>query len=53
MALDTRALATDDVGFSIGEPWWDLWFPLACEMNGAKIEVLSVPIMTHEIHPLN
>jgi hypothetical protein len=51
--FDTRILPIDDAGFSIGEPWWDLWFPVACEMNGAKIEVLSLPIITHEIHSPN
>jgi hypothetical protein len=30
-----------------------LWFPLAREINGAKLETLSVPIITHHIHPLN
>jgi hypothetical protein len=43
----------DDAGFSIGEPWWDLWFPLACELSGARVETLAVPALTHETHPVN
>jgi hypothetical protein len=51
--LDTSCLPMDDGGFHIGEPWWDLWFPLACQMNGAMIETLEVPLLTHKVHPLN
>jgi len=51
--FDTRFLPDDDSGFSIGDPWWDYWFPLVCEMNGARLQTLAVPLLTHKIHPLN
>jgi hypothetical protein len=51
--FDVRFLPEDDFGFSIGDPWWDYWFPLACEMNGAKLQTLAVPLLTHNVHPLN
>src|SRR5260370_1024738 len=25
--FDTRFIPEDDCGFSIGDPWWDYWFP--------------------------
>jgi len=50
--FDTRTLLDDDLGFKIGDPWWDYWFPLACERMGAEVEVLP-PILTHRVHPLN
>jgi hypothetical protein len=49
--FDTNIVPRDDRGFSIGEPWWDHWFPLACEMNGARLETLTVPLITHKNHP--
>src|SRR5260370_19644204 len=49
--FDTSILPSDDAGFSIGETWWDLWFPLACEACGAKIETLDVPLLIHRAHP--
>jgi hypothetical protein len=51
--FDTNIIPRDDGGFSIAEPWWDYWFPLACEMNGARLETLAVPLLTHEEHPEN
>jgi hypothetical protein len=51
--FDTRFLPEDDIGFSIGDPWWDYWFPLVCEMRGARLETLAVPLLTHKVHPLN
>jgi hypothetical protein len=51
--FDTEIMPADDAGFSIGDPWWDYWFPLACEMRGAQIEALAVPLLTHQVHSLN
>jgi hypothetical protein len=51
--FDTNVLPADDGGFSIAEPWWDYWFPLACEMNGACVETLALPLLTHKYHPEN
>ena len=51
--FDTEIMPADDAGFSIGDPWWDYWFPLACEMRGAQIETLAFPLLTHKVHPLN
>jgi hypothetical protein len=39
--FDTEIMPEDDAGFSIGDSWWDYWFPLACEMRGARIEALA------------
>ncbi|HLK84699.1 MAG TPA: hypothetical protein VKT99_24840 [Xanthobacteraceae bacterium] len=49
--FDANILPPDDGGFSIAEPWWDHWFPLACEMHGARIETLAAPLLTHRDHP--
>jgi hypothetical protein len=51
--FDTEVMPRDDCGFSIGDPWWDYWFPLACEMSGARVETLAVPLLTHKAHPAN
>jgi hypothetical protein len=51
--FDTEIMPADDAGFSIGDVWWDYWFPLACEMRGARIETLAFPLLTHKVHPLN
>jgi hypothetical protein len=51
--FDTEIMPADDAGFSIGDPWWDYWFPLACEMRGGRIETLAFPLLTHKVHPLN
>jgi hypothetical protein len=51
--FDTEIMPEDDAGFSIGDSWWDYWFPLACEMRGARIEALAFPLLTRKIHPLN
>jgi hypothetical protein len=49
--FDTEVMPRDDCGFFIGDPWWDYWFPLACEMSGARVETLAVPLLTHKAHP--
>jgi hypothetical protein len=49
--FDSKVMPRDDCGFSIAEPWWDHWFPVACEMSGARIETLAVPLLTHMAHP--
>ena len=49
--FDTAILPHDDAGFSIGETWWDLWFPHACETNDARVEVLKIPLLLHKAHP--
>jgi hypothetical protein len=51
--FDTEIMPADDAGFSIGDSWWDYWFPLACEMRGARIETLAFPLLAHKVHPLN
>jgi hypothetical protein len=51
--FDTSVLPDDDSGFSIGDPWWDHWFPIACEMKGALLETLAVPLLMHKEHPEN
>ena len=51
--FDTRYLPPDDFGFSIGDAWWDIWFPLACEAQGAIVEALKTPLLTHKVHPFN
>jgi hypothetical protein len=51
--FDTEVMPRDDCGFSIGDPWWDYWFPLACEMSGARVETLAIPLLTHKAHPAN
>jgi hypothetical protein len=50
--FDTRFLPADDCGFSIGDPCWDQWFPLACERMGAAVETLPL-LLAHRVHPLN
>lgn len=49
--FDTKILPSDDCGFHIGEACWDYWFPMACEANGAKVETLDMPLLTHRVHP--
>jgi hypothetical protein len=49
--FDIEVIPRDDAGFSIAEPWWDHWFPLACEMSGARLETLGMPLLTHRDHP--
>jgi hypothetical protein len=51
--FDTAVLPLDDAGYTIAGPWWDYWFPLACEVAGARIEMIPVPLLTHKVHPLN
>jgi hypothetical protein len=51
--FDTAILPEEDSGFCIGGPWWDYWFPLACEVAGARIETLAAPILMHKVHPRN
>jgi hypothetical protein len=49
--FDSKVIPRDDCGFSIAEPWWDHWFPIACEMRSARLETLAVPLLTHMAHP--
>jgi hypothetical protein len=51
--FDAHVIPDDDLCFYIGDPWWDVWFPLALAANGAKIAALSVPLMTHRVHVQN
>jgi hypothetical protein len=51
--FDVAMIPEDDCGFSIGEPFWDTWFPIACEAAGAKVEAIEVPLLMHRVHPLN
>lgn len=51
--FDTRYLPTDDFGFSIGDTWWDIWLPLACQAQGATVETFKTPLLTHKVHPFN
>jgi hypothetical protein len=51
--FDTEVMPREDCGFSIGDPLWDYWFALACEMSGARVETLAVPLLTHKAHPAN
>jgi hypothetical protein len=51
--VDTAVMPDDDAGFSIGEPFWDTWFPIACEAAGARVEAIEAPLLTHKVHPLN
>ncbi len=51
--FDTRYVPKDDYGFSIGDTWWDYWFPMACEMAGARLETLAIALLTHRVHPVN
>jgi hypothetical protein len=51
--FDTAVMPDDDCGFSIGEPFWDTWFPIALEAAGARVEAIEVPLLTHKVHPLN
>jgi hypothetical protein len=51
--FDTSVLPSDDAGYTIAGPWWDYWFPLACEVAGARIAMTPVPLLTHKVHPLN
>jgi len=51
--FDTSIMPADDAGFSIGEPWWDFWFPYACKENGARVHALGQPILLHRAHKAN
>jgi len=51
--FDVSVLPDDDDGFGIGDTWWDLWFPLACQAKGAAVEVVKIPLLLHRAHPLN
>ncbi len=42
-----------DLDFHIGEPGWDIWFPIALALSGGVVETLAVPLMTHRVHALN
>jgi hypothetical protein len=51
--FDAKFIPDDDLGFTIGDPWWDTWFPLALAANKAKVEILAVPLLLHQTHPYN
>src|SRR5258708_2816260 len=51
--FDTEVMPRDDGGVFIGGPWGDYLFPFACEMSGAWVETLAVPLLTHKAHPAN
>jgi len=36
--------------WSIGEPFWDYWFPLAMHIEGAQLKEPDAPILIHLIH---
>lgn len=42
-------LSSDDL-FSIGQPWWDYWFPIAAHQNGMDLLILATPILLHAEH---
>jgi hypothetical protein len=39
--------------FKIGVPWWDYWFPYACQTAGHEIKKFSSPVLVHETHNAN
>ncbi len=49
--FDAKVIPDDDLGFTMGDPWWDTWFPLALAANKARIETLAVPLLLHQVHP--
>lgn len=51
--FDTTVLPDDDCGLRIGEPWWDFWFPMACQRNGATVGTISIPLLIHQAHATN
>jgi hypothetical protein len=51
--FDTKFIPSDDLDFHIGEPGWDIWFPVALALSGGAVETLAVPLMTHRVHALN
>src|SRR5215471_16745342 len=51
--FDTKLLPSDDLDFHIGEPGWDIWFPVALSLSDGVVESLGVPLMTHRAHALN
>ena len=50
--FDTKFLARIDGSneWEIGEPWWDLWFPFAIYVAGARLRLLDVPVLLHLEH---
>ena len=50
--FDTTLLPSSDLGFAIGDPWWDIWFPMSFEIAGVPIETIDTPLVIHRIHPI-
>jgi hypothetical protein len=50
--FDTALLPSSDLGFAIGDPWWDIWFPMSFEIAGVPIETIDTPLVIHRIHPI-
>jgi hypothetical protein len=50
--FDTRFVAKIDYGneWTIGEPVWDYWFPLAMHIAGATLKAPTSPIIVHLNH---
>lgn len=40
-------------GFTIGSPWWDLWFPIVFALNGVKLRHLISPVGYHPKHSVS
>ena len=51
--FDTKLIPSDDLDFHIGDPGWDIWFPVALALNGGAVETLAAPLMTHRVHASN
>jgi hypothetical protein len=49
--FDTAHIPAADGGFSIGDVFWDSWFPVALAAAGAQIGRLDLPLITHRRHP--
>jgi hypothetical protein len=45
----------DDLEFDpeipIGTPWWDYWFPIACQLAGGQLFTAPAPLLMHLDHP--
>lgn len=49
--FDTAPLGKlNDVGYRIGSPWWDYWFPLAMQRAGSTLRRFSCPVLLHTAH---
>jgi hypothetical protein len=41
------------LGFAMGTPWWDYWFPLTLAFKNYHLALLREPVAAHFIHPMN